>query len=246
MDKLKVFKILLLEDDESTAKLLLHTLERYNFDVTHVADGMSGLTKIKNASFDLVISDVMMPYLDGLSFLEKGKDHIRNTPVIMLTSVSEKEQVVRAANSRVNVYLLKPVATNALLEKIAQLLQLKPEMIVDKKEHPLQISLKDLSVSQLLMEVKGCPSKKSLEELYNKFAHFLSGRTSVTNLRINLDKEFFWEASALKILDELVAKIVKNSNVRGHSLFLDSVYFKETVVDLKTYPYLSEVNIISK
>lgn len=246
MTKVKVYKILLLEDDESSAKLLLHTLERYNFDVTHVIDGMAGLIKIRNNSYDLIISDIMMPNMDGISVLERGNEHLKNTPIILLTSVGEKETVVRAAHVHVSAYLLKPIATNALLEKIAQLLQLKPEMIVDKKLHPLVVKFTELSVSQLVMNIEGCPGKKSLGEMYEKFSHFLAGRGTFTNLRINIGSEFFLETTSLKIMDELIGKILKNTNIRPNSLFLDSNFFRETVSDLTPYSHLSEVNIISK
>jgi len=246
MSRPKVYKVLLLEDDESSAKLLLHTLERYNFDVTHVVDGMSGLTKIRNNSFDLVISDVNMPYLDGISFLEKGKDMLKMTPVIMLTAVGDKEQVRRAALSHVTAYLLKPIANQALLEKIAQVLQLKPENIIDKKEFPLVINVSELSISQMLLEIKGCPGKKSTDAIYDRFMLTLGGRATFSNLRINLDKAFFYETKALQILDDLVAKIIKHTNIQASSLFVDSEFFNDNVVDLQPFAYLSDVNIISK
>lgn len=246
MNTPKVYKILLLEDDESSAKLLLHTLERYNFDVTHVVDGMSGLTKVRNNSYDLVISDVNMPYLDGISFLEKGKEMLKLTPVIMLTAVSEKDQVKRAAYSHVTAYLLKPIANVALLEKIAQVLQLKPENIIDKKAFPLVVNVTELSISQMQLDIKGCPGKKSTEEIYDRFMLTLAGRGSFTNLRINLDNAFFYEVRALQILDDLIAKILKQTNIRASSLFVDSEFFSNHVVDLQPYTYLSEVNIISK
>ncbi|TGL86664.1 response regulator [Leptospira congkakensis] len=246
MNRPKVYKVLLLEDDESSAKLLLHTLERYNFDITHVVDGMSGLTKIRNNTYDLVISDVNMPYLDGISFLEKGKEMLKTTPVIMLTAVGEKDQVRRAALSHVTAYLLKPIANQALLEKIAQVLQLKPENIIDKKEFPLVINVSELSISQMLLEIKGCPGKKALEEIYDRFMLSLGGRGTFTNLRINLDNTFFYEVRSLQVLDDLIAKILKQTNIRASSLFLDSEFFNNHVVDLQPYSYLSEVNIISK
>lgn len=246
MQLIKVYQVLLLEDDESSAKLLLHTLERYNFNVTHVSDGQAGLSKLRSHHFDLIISDVMMPYLDGISFLQKAKEQVAGTPVIMLTSVGEKESVVRAANQNISAYLLKPIATQTLLEKIAQLLSLKPEMIVDKKQHPLEVKISETSISQMLMEISGCPGKKAAEEIYSKFAHTLAGRASFSNLRIHLKSDFFLEVSALKILDDLVAKITKHSQIRSHSLSLDSDFFRETVSDLTPFPFLSEVNIISK
>ncbi|WP_411824307.1 response regulator [Leptospira sp. 'Mane'] len=242
----KVYKVLLAEDDDSSAKLLVHTLERYNFQVIHVNDGMAGLTKIRNQPFDLVISDIMMPYLDGLSFVEKGKEFLKNTPVIMLTSVGEKDQIVRAAHSRVSAYLLKPVTTSSLMDKIQSVLMLGPEMIVDKKEHPLTIKVVELSISEILIELTGVSSKKGPEEIYEKFHHYLAGRTTFTNLRININSDFFYEGNALQQLDDLIGKIIKSTNIRTSSTFIDSDYFKEIVIDLAKFAYLHSANIISK
>ncbi|BDA80605.1 response regulator [Leptospira kobayashii] len=242
----KVYKVLLAEDDDSSAKLLIHTLERYNFQVVHVTDGMAGLTKIRSQTFDLVISDIMMPYLDGLSFVEKGKDYLKTTPVIMLTSVGEKDQIVRAAQSRVSAYLLKPVTTGSLMEKIQSVLMLGPEMIIDKKTIPFMIKISELSISEILIELTGVPSRKANDEIYEKFHHYLAGRSSFTNLRININTDFFYETSALQVLDDLIGKIVKSTNIRTNSVFIDSDYFAETVIDLAKYSYLHATNIISK
>ncbi|TGN10912.1 response regulator transcription factor [Leptospira ilyithenensis] len=242
----KVYKVLLAEDDDSSAKLLIHTLERYNFQVVHVADGMAGLTKIRNQTFDLVISDIMMPYLDGLSFVEKGKDFLKNTPVIMLTSVGDKDQIVRAAQSRVSAYLLKPITTASLMEKIQAVLMLGPDMIVDKKTLPYVIKVVELSISEILIELTGVPSKKGAEEIYEKFHHYLAGRSSFTNLRININTEFFYENSSLQALDDLIGKIVKSTNIRANFVFINSDYFAETVIDLAKYSNLTAINIISK
>ncbi len=242
----KVYKVLLAEDDDSSAKLLIHTLERYNFSVTHVTDGMAALTKIRSNTFDLVISDIMMPYLDGLAFLEKAKDFIKSTPVIMLTSVGEKDQILRAAYSKVSGYLLKPISTTSLMEKIQSVLHLTPDMIIDKKGLSLTVKVTELSISEALMEVSGCPPKKGADEIYDKFHHFLAGRGTFSNLRMNLDTNFFYEGNALQILDDLIGKIVKSTNIRTSSIFIDSEFFKETVIDLAKYSYLDHANIISK
>lgn len=98
----------------------------------------------------------------------------------------------------------------------------------------------------MLLEIKGCPGKKAQEEIYDRFMLTLGGRGSFTNLRINLDKTFFYEVRSLQILDDLIAKILKQTNIRSSSLFLDSEFFNDNVVDLQPFSYLSEVNIISK
>ena len=116
----RVYKVLLAEDDDNSAEVVIHTLDKYNFDVVHAVDGMAALSKVKTNSYDLIISDLMMPYLDGLAFLEKGAEHIKDTPTIMLTAAGERKNVLRAAQQHVNHYLLKPIDLEGLLEKVLQ------------------------------------------------------------------------------------------------------------------------------
>lgn len=57
----RLIKVLLAEDDENSAMLVKHAMDRFNFEVTHVPDGMAALSKVRNSDYDLIISDIMMP-----------------------------------------------------------------------------------------------------------------------------------------------------------------------------------------
>ncbi len=91
---------LLAEDDESNAELLIRQLERYNFDVDHVVDGVAAEIKLRKIRYDLILTDNRMPKLSGLEFLERIPDMNRMTPIIFLTVSNEKETIIQAAHNK--------------------------------------------------------------------------------------------------------------------------------------------------
>ena len=91
----KIYKILLLEDDPDSAEIVTRSLEKYNIQIDHVNNARLAINKLKT-KYDLIISDVMMPVMDGFSFIEKYKQEIHNTPVIIVTALKEKEDILKA------------------------------------------------------------------------------------------------------------------------------------------------------
>ncbi len=115
-------KILIVEDSSTMRlfiKMFLRSLQEVS--ITEAIDGADGLEKIDRESFDLVITDINMPRLDGLQLIEK----IRNrkglkVPIIILTTKGEKEDVERGISLGANNYVTKPIVgptlTNLVLD----------------------------------------------------------------------------------------------------------------------------------
>ncbi|OGK53910.1 hypothetical protein A3B56_02105 [Candidatus Roizmanbacteria bacterium RIFCSPLOWO2_01_FULL_45_11] len=97
-------KILIVDDDEVTAKLYVNKLESEGFEVTYVTDGNEALNVIKN-KFDLIVLDVMIPKIDGLTLLQKIKTGVNKpTPVLVhtnLLSENVKKQAISLGASDV-------------------------------------------------------------------------------------------------------------------------------------------------
>ncbi|EMO26867.1 response regulator receiver domain protein [Leptospira interrogans serovar Bataviae str. HAI135] len=89
------YPILLAEDDESNAELLIRHLERYNFDVDHVVDGVAAEIKLRKIRYDLILTDNRMPKLSGLDLLERIPDMNRMTPIIFLTVSNKKKRLFK-------------------------------------------------------------------------------------------------------------------------------------------------------
>jgi len=120
--------LLIVEDNPEMSKFLVQTLSNL-FQCTTAMDGIEALNKLENQKFDLITSDVMMPNMDGFTFLEKvhEKEDFLTTPVIMLTARTLEEDKLRGFQLGVDDYLTKPFSTKELIARINNLLRNKAE-----------------------------------------------------------------------------------------------------------------------
>ena len=115
--------ILVVEDDEDSRKLITRLLENTGYSVAPAEDGVSALLQLGKERFDLIISDINMPNLDGFKLLEmKGQKRIE-TPVIFLTSRSDPEDMNRGLGLGAAAYITKPTKKDILLEKVKTVLE---------------------------------------------------------------------------------------------------------------------------
>ena len=114
-------KILLVEDEKMLAEILSDTLSDRNFDVHLAYDGIHALEAIKKEPFDVIVSDVMMPNLDGYSLAKKLRNEGCNTPILFLTALSATEDVVKGFETGGNDFLKKPFAIDELIVRVKAL-----------------------------------------------------------------------------------------------------------------------------
>ena len=114
-------KILLVEDEKMLAEILSDTLSDRNFDVRLAYDGLHVLETIKKEPFDVIVSDVMMPNLDGYSLAKKLRNEGCNTPILFLTALSATEDVVKGFETGGNDFLKKPFAIDELIVRVKAL-----------------------------------------------------------------------------------------------------------------------------
>lgn len=117
---------LLVVDDSITSRMLLQNiLESANYEVTTAVDGAAALTCLKVEDFDLVVSDVEMPRMDGFTLTEniRADEHLRDIPLILVTSLGSREDRERGVAAGANGYIVKgEFDQNNLLEVIERLL----------------------------------------------------------------------------------------------------------------------------
>ena len=114
-------RILVVDDSPTIRELIKVFLKELDFtNVEEAADGSNALEKLKSEVFDLVITDWNMPKLSGLDLLKaiRADDKMRKIPVLMVTSVSEKDNVIQAVQAGINDYILKPISAEVLKSKI--------------------------------------------------------------------------------------------------------------------------------
>ena len=115
-------KILIVDDDPDAAKPICFYLEKCGHEVTCVRNGKDALASVIAGVPDVVLLDLLMPEMDGPSFLEVVRSYLRlqALPVVVITGLSESPMVDRARHSRVNDVLIKGKAT---VEDIRQALE---------------------------------------------------------------------------------------------------------------------------
>ncbi|MDV6237768.1 response regulator [Leptospira ellisii] len=219
------YSILLAEDDESSAELLIRHLERYNFDVDHVVDGIAAEIKLRKTRYDLILTDNRMPKQSGLNLLERIPEMNRATPIIFLTVSNERETIIQAAhNKRLVAYLLKPIDTQVLIEKICQGIGIKTESLIDKKDFPFEIlpfTNTDTGIG-VGIELQGCPYGKSIEKLVQEISFFLKELPSLRSILIKVNPEFFYFKNGGQLLSSLRDRLAIKYEIKKEDIVVQT------------------------
>ena len=107
----KPAKILLIEDEKRIADFLQRGLESNNYAVEHTLDGTTGLEKLHETDYDLIILDLMLPDMDGLAVLEKIRNRKVSPPVLILSARGGVDDRVKGLELGADDYLVKPFAS---------------------------------------------------------------------------------------------------------------------------------------
>ena len=111
-------RILLAEDERSLSRAVVALLERNNYAVDAVFDGVEALEYLAAGNYDGLILDLMMPRLDGLSVLKRIRAEGNPIPVLILTAKSEIDDKVAGLDAGANDYLTTPFSTRELLARL--------------------------------------------------------------------------------------------------------------------------------
>lgn len=234
----KKHSVLVIEDNEELLQLMTRLLKR-EYNVFTAENGKEGIIVLENEDVDLIVSDVMMPEMDGIEFCKyvKGNLEISHIPVILLTAKNKEEDRAEAYEVGADAFISKPFNLPVLYARIRNLLKHKEGLVHDFK-HQLVFELKDLNYTSLdedfLQRAIDCVNghledaefdqpqfademKTSKSTLYKKLKSLTGLNTSafIRNVRLK---------SACRIMEE------KGSNIRISELayavgFNDPKYF---------------------
>lgn len=124
--------ILIVEDELALAEAIEHILRKEGYTVDQVNDGQSALDYLRVGSYDLILLDIMLPKLDGLSVLLEMRSEKNQTPVLMLTARATIPDKVTGLNAGADDYLTKPFDTDELLARVKALTRRKGELILNE------------------------------------------------------------------------------------------------------------------
>lgn len=116
-------KILIIEDDSRVAELIQRGLEEQGYKITLSYDGLSGKKLAGQNDYDLIITDIILPKMDGIDLCKEIKQSQPDLPIIMLTALGTTDDKVEGFDAGADDYLVKPFEMRELLARIRALLK---------------------------------------------------------------------------------------------------------------------------
>ncbi len=172
-------KVLLIEDEYKVVQTLRQGLNEHGIDVEYAQDGEEGFQIAYTKSFDVIISDVIMPKMNGIDVIKKLRIHGNKTPVLLLTALSDTDHKVLGLEAGADDYLVKPFEFIELLARIRAIsrrgqnqnahsanlnihdLELNLDTkIVKRNGKNIQLTSKEYQLLEYLMKNKGRPITK--------------------------------------------------------------------------------------
>jgi len=125
-DKKRKKTILVIEDDEDVLSMLIKHLKYLGYKIIMAKDGMEGLKKLESDQYDLVITDIVMPFVSGVGIVSQLKEKKPHIPVIAITGYGQEPEAV-AIEKKADLVLAKPVKMSVLKRYIEDLMKSKDE-----------------------------------------------------------------------------------------------------------------------
>jgi len=119
------YKVLVVEDSPTMRQLIVFALKRIRgFKIVEANDGVDGLKKLSAEKFDLILTDINMPIMDGLKLVSmvRNDPNYKETPIIVITTEGATEDRARALALGANEYITKPIQTMKILETVKKLM----------------------------------------------------------------------------------------------------------------------------
>jgi two-component system OmpR family response regulator len=162
--------VLLIEDDTEAARFLVKGLRESGYTVEHVADGRDGLFRATEGRFDLIVTDRMLPHVDGLAIIERMRAAGIGTPVLVLSALGSVDDRIRGLKAGGDDYLTKPFAFAELAARIEALLR-RPNA-----PHTTRLKVEDLEFDLLSRRVTRGGRELELTARELKLLEFLMRR----------------------------------------------------------------------
>lgn len=180
--------VLIVEDDQNLLEALSDSLLSIGYNVDTASDGSIALEKVQNNHYQIVLSDVQLPSIDGLSLVHKIKTHLPEAKIIMMTAFGTIQDAVYAIQQGASDYISKPFEIDNLISKFN--LAVKAEKVDDttvvnidpkmKKTYQLAKKVADSDATVLLMGESGTG-----KEVLSRYIHTHSKRSQQPFIAVN-------------------------------------------------------------
>ena len=191
----KMARLLIVEDDRELNSTVCSYLEENGYDVLGCFNGAEALVKMENQDYDLIISDIMMPVVDGFSLVEKIRAKSNQLPIIFMTARDDKFSKQLGYRLGVDDYLVKPFDLDELVLKVGAILRransvankklVIGNLTLDSEEHTAYVGENELPLTvrefDLLFKFLTYPKKTfTRSQLMEEFWDYDSSATSRT------------------------------------------------------------------
>ena len=128
-----MYRILIAEDDSELLALFVRTLEKHGYATIGACNGREAMDALENGYVDLIISDIMMPEMDGYELVRALRDSGNMTPVLMITAKSAFDDMNAGFSCGADDYMVKPININEMVLRVGALLR-RAQMINERRQ----------------------------------------------------------------------------------------------------------------
>ena len=200
-----MIRILIVDDEPRIRQLIREYLEHEGFSCTEATDGSAALAQLSGSSFDLVLLDIMMPFVDGMTCLREMCARKITTPVIMLTARGEEYDRIAGLEGGADDYIVKPFSPREMVARVKAVLSrtlpkeqsdsesfVFGDLVIDTASHSVKIAGEEVSLTPkefdllvFLAHNKGIAlsREKILQKVWN-YDYYGEDRTVDTHIKM--------------------------------------------------------------
>ena len=203
-------KILVVEDERDLNRIITKHLKKNNYSVDSCFDGQEALDFISYSEYDLIITDIMMPNVDGYEFIDKLRANKNDTPVIMLTAKDTLEDKIMGLDSGVDDYIVKPFEFDELLARIRVLMRRNYGLatnIIQIEEVTLDLAKKQVTKSGEIIDLTG--------KEYEVLEYLMKNKGSILSRDQILNHVWDYEYEGASNIVDVIIKNIRKKLDRG-------------------------------
>lgn len=211
-------KILLIEDEKRITQFITKGLREEGYSVDSATDGQEALTMVQMYEYDLIITDIMMPNMDGIELINQVRKQDKNMPILILSAKASTEDKINGLDTGADDYLPKPFAFSELLARIRALLRRQNNYTEILEIGNLEMNITQHTITKGDKQLDLTQKEFALLEFFMRNKNRVVTRTSII--------EHVWDMnfdSNTNLVDVFISHLRKKIDNKGTESFIQSV-----------------------